>query len=71
VVINLRADIEGAEGTAHEESLLRAWTAWRLSQALEKTYGARSFGLIALAVAFEQMRAVDDEERTASYRSRR
>jgi RNA-dependent RNA polymerase len=71
VVITLKADIEGPEGTAHEESLLRAWTAWRLSQALAKTYGARSFGLIALAVAFEQMRALYEEERTASHRSRR
>lgn len=70
-MINLKADIEGAEGTTHEESLLRAWTAWRLSQALGKTYGARSFGLIALAVGFEQMRAVDDEDRTADRRSRR
>ena len=71
MVIQLRADIEGVEGTPHEESLLRAWTAWRLSQALDKMYGARSFGLIALAVAFEQMRGLDDEERTANYRSRR
>ena len=71
MVIQIRAEIEGVEGTTHEESLLRAWTAWGLSQALENIYGARSFGLIALAVAFEQMRALDDEARTASYRSRR
>ena len=71
MVIQLKADIEGPEGTAHEESLLRAWTAWRLSQALGKTYGARSFGLMALAVGFEQMRALDEEEHTADYRSRR
>ena len=71
MVIKLKAEIEGQAGTAHEESLLRAWTAWRLSQALGETYGARSFGLIALGVAFEQMRALDEEMRTASYRSRR
>lgn len=71
MVIQLKADIEGPEGTASEESLLRAWTAWRLSQALGKTYGARSFGLIALGVGFEQMRALDEEARTGSYRSRR
>lgn len=69
--MQLKADIEGEDGTAHEESLLRAWTAWRLSQALSVTYGARSFGLIALAVGFEQMRALDEEARTGSYRSRR
>ena len=68
---NIRAGIEGVVGTTHEESLLRAWTAWRLSQALDKTYGARSFGLIALATAFEQMCALGDEERTANHRSRR
>jgi RNA-dependent RNA polymerase len=71
VVAQLKADIEGPEGTAYEESALRAWTAWRLSQALGETYGARSFGLIALAVGFEQMRALDEEARTASYRPRR
>ena len=71
LVITLKTDIEGPEETTHEESLLRAWTAWRLSQTLGKTYGGRSFGLIALAVAFEQMRALDEEERTADYRSRR
>jgi len=60
VVANFRAGIEGAEGTTYEESLLRAWTAWKLSQALDKMYGARSFGLIALGVAFEQMRALGD-----------
>ena len=59
-MVNFRAGIEGAEGTNHEESLLRAWTAWRLSQALDKMYGARSFGLIALAVAFEHMGALGD-----------
>ncbi len=59
MVVKLKADIEGQAGTAHEESLLRAWTAWRLSQALGATYGARSFGLIALGVAFEQMRAIE------------
>ena len=60
MVANFRAGIEGAEGTTYEESLLRAWTAWKLSQALDKMYGARSFGLIALGVAFEQMRALGD-----------
>jgi len=70
-VSQLKADIEGPEGTASEQSLRRAWTAWMLSKALGEMYGARSFGLIALGVGFEQMRALDDKVGTASYGWRR
>ncbi|KAG8912062.1 hypothetical protein FRC01_005314, partial [Tulasnella sp. 417] len=42
-----------------ERRLQVAWLAWRLSVEQRKTFGAKSFGFIALTAIFDGMRAID------------
>jgi RNA-dependent RNA polymerase len=59
VATAVREDIEGPEGTTQEETILRAWTAWKVSAASGAVFGARSFGLMALDVIFSTTRKID------------
>jgi hypothetical protein len=42
----IRTQIEGEEGTDYEVSVLRAWTAWKVSLALTDTFGAVSVSYV-------------------------
>ncbi|KAG9048827.1 hypothetical protein FS837_011910 [Tulasnella sp. UAMH 9824] len=53
----LEADEE--DFTTLRRRLQVAWLAWRLSVEQRKTFGARSFGFIALTEIFDGMRAID------------
>ncbi|KAG8915203.1 hypothetical protein FRC00_006648 [Tulasnella sp. 408] len=62
----LREGDDGGELKADDEDfailqrrLRVAWLAWCLSVELRKTFGAKSFGFIALAAIFDGMRAID------------
>ena len=57
-----REAIEGPEDTAPEATILRAWTAWKVSVASGDVFGARSFGLLALDVIFSTIRKMDTHE---------
>ena len=59
----IREELAGDETIKGEESLLRAWTAWELSISQGDTFGARSFGWIALGLIFEAIKEVEDERK--------
>lgn len=61
LVIATREAIEGTENTPPEDTMLRAWTAWKVSVASGNVFGARSFGLLALDVIFSAMRKIDSQ----------
>ncbi|KAG8906417.1 hypothetical protein FRB99_006919 [Tulasnella sp. 403] len=42
-----------------EESLLRSWAAWQVSILQKDRFGAKSFGMVALAAIFETMREAE------------
>ena len=53
--------LEGEESATNGESLYRAWAAWMVSRSEETSFGAKSFGWIALGEIFENIRAVEHE----------
>jgi RNA-dependent RNA polymerase len=55
----VREQIEGPEGTEEEVSILRGWTAWKVSVASGEAFGARSFGILALDIIFNTTRKID------------
>jgi len=55
----VREQIEGPEGTEEEVTILRGWTAWKVSVASGEVFGARSFGLMALDIIFNATRKID------------
>jgi hypothetical protein len=59
VATAVREEIEGPEGTTQEETILRAWTAWKVFVASPAVFGARSFGLMALDIIFSTTRKID------------
>lgn len=64
LVENVRQTLAGEEGQSNdEERLLRTWAAWSISRQLEsERFGARSFGLIALAFAFDTVKQMESQE---------
>jgi hypothetical protein len=55
----VREQIEGPEGTEEEVAILRGWTAWKVSVASGEVFGARSFGLMAMDIIFNNIRKID------------
>jgi hypothetical protein len=45
---------------ALEDKLLRAWVAWKVSCALGSTFGAKSYGYVALGSIFEALRGLKE-----------
>ncbi|KAG8906415.1 hypothetical protein FRB99_006917 [Tulasnella sp. 403] len=45
-----------------EESLLRSWAAWQVAVMQQDRFGAKSFGMIALAAIFETMKEIDERD---------
>ena len=58
----VRNGIEGPENTSAEDTLLRAWVAWKISEKYHQAYAAMSFGLLALDIAFSAMRKLEGSE---------
>ncbi|PVG04809.1 RdRP-domain-containing protein [Serendipita vermifera] len=52
----IREEIEGSEETSYEDTLQRAWVAWKVALAYSESFGAKSFGLLALDVMFSTFR---------------
>jgi hypothetical protein len=51
--------VEGPEDADDEEKVLRGWTAFKVAMAFEDSFGAKSFGLLALMVAFGAIRKIE------------
>jgi RNA-dependent RNA polymerase len=60
LVREIREDIAGEDDTTLESPLERAWAAWQLSVAKSESFGARSFGWIALGVIFEAVKDIEE-----------
>ncbi|KIM20750.1 hypothetical protein M408DRAFT_333825 [Serendipita vermifera MAFF 305830] len=61
LVTATREAIEGDENNSLEDIILRGWTAWKVSVASGETFGARSFGLLALDIIFSSIRRIDTD----------
>lgn len=59
----VRFDISGEEGTLPEKSMERAWIAYRLASMEDETFGAKSFGWIAMGEIFDAIRIIEESER--------
>ncbi|CAA7266596.1 unnamed protein product [Cyclocybe aegerita] len=58
----IREDLAGDDTLSHHQSLQRAWIAWELAKAKETTFGAQSFGWVALGSIFEAIREIEGED---------
>jgi RNA-dependent RNA polymerase len=61
LVRGIREELAGDDSIGGEESLHRAWTAWEFSVSQDDTFGAKSFGWIALGLIFDAIKEVEDE----------
>lgn len=57
----IREELSG-DDDLHEKSLERAWMAWQLSCTAGKTFGAQSFGWLALGAIFEAIRDIEERD---------
>lgn len=57
----IREELSG-DDDLHEKSLERAWMAWQLSCTAGKTFGAQSFGWLALGAIFEAIREIEERD---------
>ena len=64
LVRGIREELAGDDGVSTEESLRRAWIAWDLAMSTSDTFGAKSFGWVALGAIFEAIKEVEDEWRS-------
>lgn len=71
LVRGIREELAGDDDTTFEECLERAWLAWKLSIAQQKSFGAKSFGWVALGAIFEASKQIEDERREGSRFSNR
>lgn len=62
LVRGVREELEGDDDTPEEEILQRAWLAWRLANQGSKTntFGAQSFGWLALGAIFEIIKKIEE-----------
>lgn len=63
LVRGVREELGGDEDVPLEEALQRGWLAWKLSLTEQKSFGAQSFGLVALGSIFESIREIEDRVR--------
>ncbi|KAF8167941.1 RNA-directed RNA polymerase 2 [Crassisporium funariophilum] len=56
----IREELAGDDEVSDEKSLERAWLAWELSVAQDKTFGAQSFGWVALGAIFEAVKQIEE-----------
>lgn len=57
----IREELSG-DDDSDEKSLERAWMAWLLSRKKGKTFGAQTFGWIALGAIFEAIREIEERD---------
>ncbi|KZT06877.1 RdRP-domain-containing protein [Laetiporus sulphureus 93-53] len=62
LVESVRAGISGDDDTPSEESLLRAWIAYKVALIQDDYFGARSFAWIALGEAFDAIKDIEQED---------
>ncbi|KAF8527347.1 RNA dependent RNA polymerase-domain-containing protein [Gautieria morchelliformis] len=60
LVRRMLKELEGDEDPVIKDWVNRSWTAWRVSLMKKDTFGAKSFGWIALRAIFETIRRLDD-----------
>jgi hypothetical protein len=60
LVADIREDLLGDEDLSLEDGLMRAWVAWELSSF--DTFGAKSFGWIALGGIFEAIKEIEERD---------
>ncbi|KAI0669992.1 RdRP-domain-containing protein [Trametes maxima] len=68
LVGDVRTELDGEDDMPLQESLRRAWIAFRIATIEEKYFGARSFGWAALGAVFDAIKEIEEEERTVSRR---
>ena len=68
LVNSVKEEIAGDDEVPSEESLFRAWYAYRLANLESDSFGARSFGWIGLGCIFDAIKEIEEEERTVSRR---
>ena len=68
LVDSVKDDIAGDDEVPSEQSLQRAWVAYRVANIEHNTFGARSFSWVALGCIFDAIKEIEAEERTASRR---
>lgn len=68
LVNGIREDILGDEELPLEGALVCAFVAWELSNIEQDTFGAKSFGWVALGVIFETIKDIEDRDRVEGSR---
>ncbi|PIL32055.1 RNA-dependent RNA polymerase [Ganoderma sinense ZZ0214-1] len=68
LVARVKGTIAGDDHILPDESLYRAWVAYRLAVTEHTTFGARSFAWIALSGIFDAIKEIEEEERSTSHR---
>lgn len=66
LVSAVRAALAAAEHEDLEDWLHRTWLAWVVSRALGQTFGAQSYGYIALGSMFEALKELEEREEMIS-----
>ncbi|KAI0374260.1 RdRP-domain-containing protein [Pilatotrama ljubarskyi] len=68
LVNDVRNELESEDDMPLEDSLRRAWIAFRVATLEERYFGARSFGWVAIGAIFDTIKEIEDEERTIARR---
>jgi RNA-dependent RNA polymerase len=61
LVKSVRDELSGDDDTSQYEWLEIAWAAWKVSRHLKDSFGAHSYGWIALGEVFDAMRAIEPD----------
>jgi len=68
LVKSIQDELGGGEETSQYEWLASAWAAWKVSRHLKDRFGAHSYGWIALGEVFGAIKAIEQEETSATRR---
>lgn len=68
LVKSIQEELQGDEETSQYEWLATAWAAWNVSRHLKDRFGAHSYGWIALGEVFGAIKAIEQEEASATRR---
>ncbi|CDO72330.1 hypothetical protein BN946_scf184977.g27 [Trametes cinnabarina] len=67
LVGDMRSELSGDDDMSPEDFLQRAWIAFQVAEMGHNSFGARSFGWLALGAIFDAIKEVEEEERTVAY----
>ncbi|KAF9535863.1 RNA-directed RNA polymerase 2 [Crepidotus variabilis] len=62
LVRGIREELDGDESVTLSDSLIRAWMAWEFAVSQGQTFGAQSFGWLALGCIFDTIKELEDGE---------